>query len=289
MWTKLKQSLFKTSTRVKEGLSSLWSGSTLSPEQQEEIADILLMADMGSAVVDRLMRQIKSFKGSEIELRQHLAQHLTEVLSPYEKALLPAPVILVVGVNGSGKTTTLGKLAGLWHDQGHQVRLIAGDTFRVAAVEQLSLWAKGVKMTCAASKDPASVVFQGLTQAKDEGDSVALIDTAGRLPNKIGLMDELTKIYNVIQKVRPQEPCEVILVLDATLGQHALTQVEVFKKSIPLTGIIMNKMDGTAKGGILVNVALSHQLPIYGLGVGEQKSDFVSFDARTYAESVMGL
>jgi fused signal recognition particle receptor len=289
MWTKLKQSLSKTSSRVREGLSTLFSGSSLSPEQQDEIADILLMADMGAPVVDNLMRRIKSFKGSEIEFRQQLAQHLTELLSPYEKPLIPAPVVLVVGVNGSGKTTTLGKLAGLWHTQGHRVHLIAGDTFRVAAVEQLSLWAKGLKVTCTQSKDPASAVFQGLTQAKEEGDSVVLIDTAGRLPNKVGLMDELKKVYNVIQKLRPQERCEVILILDATLGQHALSQVEIFKKAIPLTGIIMNKMDGTAKGGILVNVALNHHLPIYGIGVGEQASDLVPFHAHTYAQGLMDL
>lgn len=289
LWTKLKQGLFKTSSRVREGLSSLFNSSPLSPEQQEEIADILLMTDMGGSVVDQLMRRLKSFKGSELEFRHELAQHLTNILSPYEKPLLPAPIVLVVGVNGSGKTTTLGKLAHLWSQQGHQVSLIAGDTFRVAALEQLSAWAKDLKLTSGNSKDPASTVFQGLTRAKEEGDEIVLIDTAGRLPNKTGLMDELTKIYTIIQKVRPQERCEVILILDATIGQHALTQVEIFKKSIPLTGLIMNKMDGTAKGGILVSMALSHNLPIYGLGVGEQVNDFIPFDAKSYAESLVGL
>lgn len=289
LWTKLKQGLFKTSSSVKEGFRSLMGSSSLSPEQREEISDVLLMTDMGSRMVDHLMGQLKSFKGSELDFRHHLAKHLTEVLTPYEKLLIPAPIVVVVGVNGAGKTTTLGKLASLWHHQGHKVRLIAGDTFRAAAVEQLSTWAKDVKMSSGNSKDPASAVFQGLAEAKSEGDTVVLIDTAGRLPNKIGLMDELTKIYSVIQKVRPFERCEFILILDATLGQHALTQVEAFKKSLPLTGIIMNKMEGTAKGGILVNVALHHGLPIYGLGVGEHATDFVPFDAKTYAESLVGL
>jgi fused signal recognition particle receptor len=176
-------------------------------------------------------------------------------------------------------------LAALWGHQGHRVHIIAGDTFRAGATEQLSLWAKDFSMTTGQG-DPASVVYKGLMAAQENNDDVVLIDTAGRLPNQVGLMDQMKKLYGVIQKLRPEQSCQGVLTLDATVGQHALVQIENFQKCVPVTGLIMNKMDGTAKGGILIQACHRYGLPIYGLGVGESVSDFRPFVASDYADAL---
>lgn len=288
MWNRLKEGLSKTSQKLCQGFASLFNSSTMSANQLEEISEILIMADLGMPVVDILMKHIKHSHCSEMEMRQKLAEQITLLLLPYEKLLRPPDILIAVGVNGAGKTTTLGKLGWKWQKQGLKVRLIAADTFRAAAVEQLSLWGGGMQIT-SGGKDPASVVFKGIKEAQQDQDHVILIDTAGRLPNKTSLMDELAKIHGVVNRLSPASSCEIVLILDATIGQHALIQVELFQKSIPLTGIIINKMDGTAKGGILVNIAQTYKIPIYGLGLGERAEDFCDFKAKDFADGLVGL
>ena len=284
MWDRIKKSLVKTSSHIVQRLSNVFRSPSLSPEQLEEIGDALLMADVGVGTVEQLLRGLRC--GSGEEARSQLVRNIAALIRPYEKLLEPKPIVLVVGVNGSGKTTMLGKLAWAW--RGKKIRVVAADTFRAAALEQLEAWTKGCKMTTG-GKDPGSVVFRGLTQGREEGDEIILIDTAGRLPNKKGLMDELTKIYSIIERLRPQEPVEVILILDANMGQHGLLQVDLFRRSLPITGVILTKMEGTAKGGILINVTMTYGLPIYGIGLGEGPEDWEPFCSQSYAEGLVGL
>jgi fused signal recognition particle receptor len=300
MWSKIKTGLTKTSQHFKQALSSLGFGSgSLSLDQQESLEELLLMADFGPQVTLDLMRFLKKQKelGDEKAVRLALAHHITSILLPYEKELLPPRALLVLGVNGSGKTTTLGKLAIQWSHEGHAIHLIAADTFRAAAIEQLDLWrSKGGQRHRAIAitmpepgkeSSAATLVVQGFQRAAPE--ECVLIDTAGRLPNKVGLMDELVKVYTMMTRFVAPERCEVILILDATLGQHALTQVEMFQKKLPLTGLILNKMDGTAKGGILLHLAQKYKIPIVGLGIGENATDFCPFQAQAFAFNIMGL
>jgi fused signal recognition particle receptor len=285
MWSRLKQGLSKTSQRISQGLAGLFQASTLTAQHWDDLHDALIASDMGVSVADSMVTAIQGLGPMSAEdLRKKLVEYLTALVQPYERPLHPMPLVLAVGVNGSGKTTSLGKIGRKWAAQGHSVRLVAADTFRAAAVDQLAIWGRGLKITSGGS-EPASVVFKGLQEAQEEGDDVVLIDTAGRLPNKVDLMQELSKIYKIATRWRP---CEVILVLDATLGQHALVQLELFQKALPLNGVIMNKMDGTAKGGILFQVTQNYKLPIYGIGVGEKEEDLVDFNAKEFAEGLLG-
>lgn len=284
MWSRLKQGLSKTSQRISQGFANLFQASEVTSQHWEELNDTLVASDMGVSVTNDLLESLQRLGPmSSEDLYQKLVTYLTSLLQPYEKPLLPLPLVMAVGVNGSGKTTTLGKIGRRWSRQGHSVRLVAADTFRVAAVDQLAIWGEGLKIT-SGGNDPASVVFKGLQEAQHEGDDVVLVDTAGRLPNKVDLMQELSKIYKIATRWRP---CQVLLILDATLGQHALIQLELFQKALPLDGVIMNKMDGTAKGGILFQVTQSYHLPIYGIGVGEKEEDFMDFSAKEFAEGVL--
>jgi fused signal recognition particle receptor len=287
MWSRIKSSLSKTSHSLSQGLAALFQGSTLTPQQWDDVTDALIMADLGANTVETLMTYVQNLGPMSAEdLRQKVLDYIVHLLVPHEKILQPAPIVMAVGVNGSGKTTTLGKLGWKWRQQGHRLHFIAADTFRAAAVEQLAFWAKQGTITTG-GKDPASTVFRGLQEAKEN--DIVLIDTAGRLPNKVGLMEELKKVYSVIQRQRPCDQCEIILVLDATLGQHTLTQVETFQKCVPLSGLIINKMEGTAKGGILVNIAQTFDLPIYGLGTGEKPEDFEDFQALPFTQGLLGV
>ena len=231
------------------------------------------------------------------EVRAALAEEVVRLVEPVMKPLrldlTKRPfVILVVGVNGSGKTTTIAKLAKQYRDAGHQVMLAAGDTFRAAAVEQLQIWGERTGcpvVTRPEGSDAAGLAYDALVQAQAEGRDILLIDTAGRLHNKANLMSELQKIVRVLKKVDPQAPHSVLLVLDATTGQNAHAQAEIFREMVGVTGIVMTKLDGTAKGGVLVSLAEKYGIPIHAIGIGEGAEDLRPFEARAYARSLVGL
>ena len=230
------------------------------------------------------------------ELRQALADEVARIMEPVARPLPLYPqkpqVVLVVGVNGSGKTTTIGKLASQFRAAGKKVVIAAGDTFRAAAVEQLQVWGQraGVPvLTAPEGSDPASLAFDALTQAQAEGADLLMIDTAGRLQNRADLMEELAKIVRVIRKVDPSAPHNTLLVLDATTGQNAVMQVEIFRKIADVSGLVMTKLDGTAKGGVLVSLADKFGLPIHAIGVGEQIDDLSPFDPQEFARALVGL
>lgn len=297
---KLKDGLFKTSSKISEGVKNVFVRKKIDAETLEDLEEVLITADLGVSVVARILDKIKAQKYDrdiEIEAIQKLiAEEITSILSPLTKPLsldhvhTSPKVILVAGVNGSGKTTTIAKLAKQFVDEKLNVHLIAADTFRAAAVGQLQTWADRVGVSLHKGNenaDPASVVFEGYAKGKNA--DIIMVDTAGRLHNKSHLMEELNKIVRVLKKQDEALPHETILVLDATTGQNALQQVEVFSKTIPLTGLIVTKLDGTAKGGIVVAIAEKYKLPIYAIGVGESFDDLQPFNAHDFAHSLVGL
>ncbi len=259
-----------------------------------------MRADLGAALSARVAQAVAKGRYdkeiSESEVRLILAAELARLLKPCEKPLLidraKAPfVVLVAGVNGTGKTTTIGKLANRLSKEGYRIVLAAGDTFRAAAIEQLQVWGTrtGSEVIArAAGADAAGLAYDALARARQTKADVLLIDTAGRLQNKAGLMAELEKIVRVIKKLDGTAPHAVLLVLDATTGQNALAQVEAFKASVPLTGLVMTKLDGTAKGGILVALADRFALPVHFIGVGEEANDLQPFDAQAFANALTG-
>ena len=266
----------------------------------ESLEDLLIQADMGVETATRVTANIAEGRfGRKIgatELRQALADEVARIMEPVARPLPLYPqkpqVVLVVGVNGSGKTTTIGKLASQFRDAGKKVVIAAGDTFRAAAVEQLQVWGQraGVPvLTAPEGSDPASLAFDALTQAQAEGADLLMIDTAGRLQNRADLMEELAKIVRVIRKVDPSAPHNTLLVLDATTGQNAVMQVEIFRKIADVSGLVMTKLDGTAKGGVLVSLADKFGLPIHAIGVGEQIDDLSPFDPQEFARALVGL
>ncbi|MCB1512671.1 MAG: signal recognition particle-docking protein FtsY, partial [Hyphomicrobiaceae bacterium] len=264
----------------------------------DELEDILIQADLGLATASRITDKISDgrfAKGiSADEVREILSAEVETVLRPValpldiERGKKPH-VILMVGVNGAGKTTTIGKLAHQFRSAGKSVMVAAGDTFRAAAVDQLKVWADRTGSTFLSrdiGADAAGLAFDALTEAAASGIDVVLIDTAGRLQNKEGLMSELEKIVRVMKKVDPEAPHDVILVLDATTGQNALRQVEVFRERAGVTGVVMTKLDGTARGGILVAISEAHALPVHAIGVGEGIADLSAFDAAEFAQAI---
>lgn len=266
----------------------------------ESLEEVLIQADMGVDTALRVTANIAEGRmGRRVtasELREALAQEVARIMTPVAKPLPLYPqkpqVVLVVGVNGSGKTTTIGKLASQFRAAGKSVVIAAGDTFRAAAVEQLQVWGTraGVPvMTAPEGSDPASLAFDALTRARADGADLLLIDTAGRLQNRADLMEELAKIVRVLRKVDATAPHNTLLVLDATTGQNALLQVEVFAKIADVSGLVMTKLDGTAKGGVLVALADKFGLPIHAIGVGEQIDDLQPFDPEDFARALMGL
>jgi fused signal recognition particle receptor len=266
----------------------------------ESLEDLLIQADMGVETATRVTANIAEGRfGKKIgatELRQALAAEVARIMEPVARPLPLYPqkpqVVLVVGVNGSGKTTTIGKLASQFRAAGKKVVIAAGDTFRAAAVEQLQVWGQraGVPvLTAPEGSDPASLAFDALTQAQAEGADLLMIDTAGRLQNRADLMEELAKIVRVIRKVDPSAPHNTLLVLDATTGQNAVMQVEIFRKIADVSGLVMTKLDGTAKGGVLVSLADKFGLPIHAIGVGEQIDDLSPFDPQEFARALVGL
>lgn len=300
---RLKSGLTKSSSKISEGLKQAFVRKKLDEESLESLEEVLLQADLGVKTTQDLIAALRSKKFDdpieETQVKDVLAEEIETLLDPVAKALtLPEPgqgtspfVILMVGVNGSGKTTTLGKLANLWKDQGYRVRLAACDTFRAAAVEQLVTWGQrsGVPIvTGRPNADPAGLAYDALKQAKEAGDDLLLIDTAGRLQNKADLMAELSKIRRVLQKHGDDVPHETLLVLDATVGQNAHTQVQAFNKVAPLTGLIITKLDGTAKAGVVISLAKKHILPIVSVGVGESIDDLHPFSAKEFSQAILG-
>jgi fused signal recognition particle receptor len=292
--------LKKTSSKLTENLTGLVTKAKLDSDALDDIEEALILSDLGPATAAQIRDKIASErfdKGlDEAGVRGIVENELTDILSPVAKSLditaFPRPqVILVIGVNGSGKTTTIAKMAHLYLEQDYGVMLAAGDTFRAAAVGQLRIWADrlGIKIVTGPDNgDPAGVVFDAVKQATAEGIDVLIVDTAGRLQNRTELMDELAKIRRVLGRLNPEAPHDVVLVLDATTGQNALSQIEVFKEIAGVTGLVMTKLDGSARGGILVAAAKQFGLPIHAIGVGETIDDLRPFDARDLARAISG-
>jgi fused signal recognition particle receptor len=301
LFARLKSGLARSAQRLTEGIAAIVTKRKLDDATLGELEELLITADLGLAVAhkitDGLRRTRFNQEASPEEIRATLAEGITDILRPVERPLTLDPaikpfVILVVGVNGSGKTTTIGKLAKSYADAGKKVVIAAGDTFRAAAVEQLKIWgerAGALVVSGAASADAAGLAFDALDRARKDNADVLLIDTAGRLHNKSDLMAELQKIVRVIKKAEPGAPHAVLLVLDATIGQNAHAQVQTFRDIIGVTGLVMTKLDGTAKGGVLVAIAEKQVLPVHFIGVGEAAEDLRPFSAADFAKSLVGL
>ncbi len=305
-WTdRLRGGFRKTSERLTETLGNSLTGfggaTKLSEAQLDEIEDGLILADLGPRAAARIRASLADArfeKGlDEPTLRAAVAEEIAAILRPVAKPLevtaFPRPqVILVIGVNGSGKTTTIAKLAHMFQEQDYSVMLAAGDTFRAAAIGQLRVWADrlGVKIvTGPEGGDPAAIVFDAVKAATDAGIDALIVDTAGRLHNKRELMDELAKVRRVLGRINPAAPHDVVLVLDATNGQNALQQIEIFGQVAGVTGLIMTKLDGTARGGVLVAAAQQYGLPIHAIGVGEKIDDLRAFDPDLVAQVIAGV
>ena len=299
---KLKSGLGRSSAQITDGIGNLFTAKRkLDGPLLDELQDILIMSDMGAQTAGALVSELKRTRfDKEIsadEIREALAGEIEKILKPIAQPLeidaaKKPHVVLVCGVNGAGKTTTIGKLAKQFKDEGKNVMLAAGDTFRAAAIEQLQVWGERTNSAVIAStigSDSASLAFDALSRAREENIDVLLIDTAGRLQNKSDLMKELEKIIRVIKKIDESAPHDVLLVLDATVGQNAHSQVETFKQIVGVTGLAMTKLDGTAKGGVVVALADKFKLPVHALGVGEGIDDLKSFNAGDFSNSLMGL
>jgi fused signal recognition particle receptor len=298
---RLKAGLTRSSSKLGEGISGIFTKRRLDDAALEELEELLITSDLGVATSARLTANLaKTRFDKEVdpqEVREALAADIAGILEPVAQPLRLDPakkpnVVLVVGVNGSGKTTTIGKLATHYRREGLSVRLAAGDTFRAAAIEQLKIWGERSGCAVVAGKqgaDAAGLAFDAVEQAQAAGDDLLLIDTAGRLHNKAELMAELQKVARVIKKVIPEAPHHVVLVLDATTGQNALTQVGTFKELVDITGLVVTKLDGSARGGVLVALAEKFGLPVHVIGVGEGAEDFRPFTARDFARALVGL
>jgi fused signal recognition particle receptor len=299
-WQRLSGGLKRTSSSLSGAISDLVAKRRLDRAMVEEIEDVLLRADLGVETAGRIAAAVGEGRYDKTitpdEVKAIVASEVEKVLAPVAKPLTldgAKPfVILVVGVNGSGKTTTIGKLAARLTRDGVAVMLAAGDTFRAAAIDQLKIWGErtGAEVIARAQgSDAASLAFEAFTAAKERGADVLIVDTAGRLQNKAALMGELEKVVRVLQKVDAAAPHAVLLVLDATVGQNALSQVDTFLKSAGVTGLAMTKLDGTARGGILVAIAAKFGVPVHFIGVGEGVEDLAPFAARDFARAVAGV
>jgi fused signal recognition particle receptor len=298
---RLKRGLARTSERLTGGIAAIFTKRKLDQAALDELEELLITADIGVATASRLTEKLARDRFdkevSENEVREALADDIADILAPVAQPLAAngahrPHVVLVVGVNGSGKTTTIGKLAKLERSRGRTVVLAAGDTFRAAAVEQLKVWAERAGCPVVAREtgaDAAGLAFDALEQARRDQADILFIDTAGRLQNRTDLMAELQKIVRVLRKIDDTAPHSVVLVLDATVGQNAHSQVEIFKAICAVTGLVVTKLDGTAKGGVLVALAESFHLPVHAIGVGETADDLRPFDARAFARNLMGL
>jgi fused signal recognition particle receptor len=298
--SKLRTGLSRSASALSDNLSGLFSKEKLDAETVLQLEEALVRADIGSIRASNIAAAVAKGRYntdiSEAELKSVLAAQIAAILKPAEEPFVIDSarkpfVVVVVGVNGTGKTTTIGKLARKYSREGRRVMLAAGDTFRAAAVEQLQLWGErtGAEVFARGSgADAAGLVYDALAKARSERIDVLLVDTAGRLQNKTDLMAELTKIVRVLKKIDIDAPHAVLLVLDATVGQNAISQLEIFKATVPVTGIVMTKLDGTARGGILIALADRFELPIAYVGVGEGPEDLQPFSARAFAEALTG-
>jgi fused signal recognition particle receptor len=296
---RLRQGLSKTSNSLGKNLTSIFNGKRVDEQTLDDLLDTLIATDMSVSTASKLVERVRATRFAKEttsdEIRQFLAVEIAALLTPVTKSLMlrnrnKGHTVLMVGVNGSGKTTTIGKLAAQAQEEGLKAAVIAGDTFRAGATEQLRVWAERTKANFfhAEKGDAAALFFDTLQQHQSEYD-VLFFDTAGRLHNKDTLMEELSKIIRVMRKIDATSPHECILVLDGTTGSAALNQVKLFQESAPLTGLIITKLDGTAKGGMLVTLADTFKLPIYAIGVGESVDDLQAFTAKDFAESLLGL
>jgi fused signal recognition particle receptor len=300
-WTRLRDGLSRSSGSIGEGFAAILTKRKLDSSMLDDLEDVLIRADLGVTMAARIAKAIGQGRydkdvGVE-EVKAVLAAEIERALTPYARPLeidrAKKPfVILVVGVNGSGKTTTIGKLAARFSESGNSVLLAAGDTFRAAAIEQLRIWGERIGCPVIAREqgsDASAVAFDAITAARDRGADVVLLDTAGRLQNRAELMGELKKIIRVMKKVDLSAPHAVLLVLDATVGQNAINQVEIFRRVAGVTGLAMTKLDGTARGGILVAIAEKFKLPVHFIGVGEGVGDLEAFEAGDFARAIAGV
>jgi fused signal recognition particle receptor len=300
-WRRLRGGLSRTSSAITTAITDLVSKRRLDASVVEELEDLLIRADFGVDVARRVVAAVSEGRYDKMissdEVKAILAAEIENILDPVARPLVIESasrpfVILVAGVNGSGKTTTIGKLASRFSREGRQVMLTAGDTFRAAAIEQLKIWGERTRspvIAGAQGADAAGLVFRALEAARAQASDVLIVDTAGRMHNKAGLMDELQKIVRVMKKLDPAAPQAVLLVLDATVGQNALSQVKEFSKVAGVTGLVMTKLDGTARGGILVAIASEYQLPVHFIGIGEGVDDLAPFQAKEFACALAGL
>jgi fused signal recognition particle receptor len=300
-WRRLRGGLARTSASIATAITDLVSKRKLDAGVLEELEEVLIRADLGVGAAARIAEAVgegrynKDVSADEVKaiLAAEIEKILTTVAQPLVIDAAAKPfVVLVAGVNGSGKTTTIGKLAARFSREGRRVMLAAGDTFRAAAIEQLKIWGTRTGspvIAGAQGADAAGLAYEALAAARAQGSDVLLVDTAGRLQNKAGLMDELYKIVRVLKKIDPAAPHAVLLVLDATVGQNALSQVEEFSKIAGVTGLVMTKLDGTARGGILAAIAAKYRLPVHFIGVGEGVDDLAPFSARDFARALAGI
>ena len=299
-FTRLKEGLARSTQKITTGISAVVTKRKLDEAALEELEELLISADLGPAVATRVIESFRRTRfGKDVtdeEVKEALATEMAAILAPVARPLALDParkphVVLVVGVNGTGKTTTIGKLALDWRERGLRPVLVAGDTFRAAAVEQLQIWGERVGAAVIAGPpraDAAGLAFDALKRARAEQADALVIDTAGRLHNKSVLMDELRKIIRVLRKADETAPHSVLLVLDATTGQNAIEQVRVFKEMVDVTGLIVTKLDGSARGGIVVALAEAFKLPVHAVGVGEKATDLRPFDATEFARGLVG-
>jgi fused signal recognition particle receptor len=298
-WRRLSGGLGRTSTSLSSSIAALVTNRRLEPETLDALEDELVRADLGQELAVRIVDALSEGRYpqgiSPDEVKMVLAGEIEKMLGPVAKPLEVTArpfVILVAGVNGSGKTTTIGKLAARFRAEGKTAMLVAGDTFRAAAIDQLKIWGERTGASVIAREpgsDAAGLAFDALVVAKTQSVDIVLIDTAGRLQNRAELMGELEKMVRVVRKVDPAAPHAVLLVLDATVGQNALSQVEIFGKVAGVTGLVMTKLDGTARGGILVAIASKFGLPVHYIGVGEAVDDLAPFTAHDFARAIVGL
>ena len=300
-FSRISSGLSKSSSKLGASLTGVFTKRKLDDEALEDLEDLLITSDLGAKVAAKVTTNLAKSRFdkdvSDDEIREALAEEIEAIMKPREQVVDfsdgPRPrVVLFVGVNGSGKTTTIGKIASKLKDQGAKALLVAGDTFRAAAIEQLTVWGEraGIPvMSKPTGADAAGLVYEAIEKAKADDLDLVLVDTAGRLQNKAELMSELAKIVRVTRKLDPEAPHDVILVLDATVGQNALSQVEAFRHTAEVSGLVMTKLDGTAKGGVLVAIAEAHDLPIHFIGIGEKAEDLQPFSARAYARALVGI
>jgi fused signal recognition particle receptor len=300
-FSRLRAGLSKSSAALTDGINQIFTRRRLDAAALDELEELLIASDMGIGVAEEVVAALRRTRfNQEVspgEVRTALADEVTRLVEPVMKPLRVDPAkkpftILVVGVNGSGKTTTIGKLARQYRDDGKRVVLAAGDTFRAAAVEQLQIWGKRTDCPVIVrpqGADAAGLAYDALVEARDMQADVLLIDTAGRLQNKSDLMAELQKLVRSLKKLDPAAPHSVLLVLDATVGQNAHAQAEIFRQVVGVTGIVMTKLDGTAKGGVLVSLAENYGIPIHLIGIGESAEDLRPFDAHAFARGLVGL